>query len=338
MFSSQSQMASSLMRFKSAPGSLLASLVDTSEDSPENFIGSYFSGDSSAGITSESSCAVSLSPDLEEIPADFRVENLNKGSYGEPPAIFGPSDRGKGTSCYGQMDGTARISPAGFRSGSLIRHSSSPAGFYGGFSVTNGLANFTTENGLKRLSSQMSFSTQSSTPGLLSPLSEMSLPETGDSLAGSCVEEAGQHYISGVASWENGLIAFSSRKRGRDVGGDVASSSDSQNHGLSISSDMEGGIGMEKSVFLLQDSVACKIRAKRGYATHPRSIAERERRTRIAEKLKKLQELVPNMDKQTNTADMLELAVQYIKGLQNQAQKLSDDNGSCTCSDPQSVT
>ncbi|KAL8216551.1 hypothetical protein R6Q57_023388 [Mikania cordata] len=48
---------------------------------------------------------------------------------------------------------------------------------------------------------------------------------------------------------------------------------------------------------LPHDSVPCKIRAKRGCATHPRSIAERERRTRISGKLKKLQDLVPNMDK-----------------------------------------
>ena len=76
-----------------------------------------------------------------------------------------------------------------------------------------------------------------------------------------------------------------------------------------------------------QDSVPCKIRAKRGCATHPRSIAERVcllnriffyflfpfdpflqnnypisvffqvRRTRISERMRKLQELFPNMDK-----------------------------------------
>nr|GMD84419.1 transcription factor bHLH130-like [Ipomoea batatas] len=68
----------------------------------------------------------------------------------------------------------------------------------------------------------------------------------------------------------------------------------------------------------LQESVPCKIRAKRGCATHPRSIAERVRRTRISERMRKLQELVPNMDKQTNTADMLDLAVEYIKDLQKQ--------------------
>ncbi|PIN08848.1 hypothetical protein CDL12_18565 [Handroanthus impetiginosus] len=74
---------------------------------------------------------------------------------------------------------------------------------------------------------------------------------------------------------------------------------------------------MEK---LLEDSVMCRVRAKRGCATHPRSIAERVRRTRISDRIRKLQELVPNMDKQTNTADMLEEAVAYVKFLQKQIQ------------------
>ncbi|XP_022722414.1 transcription factor bHLH128-like isoform X3 [Durio zibethinus] len=88
---------------------------------------------------------------------------------------------------------------------------------------------------------------------------------------------------------------------------------------------------VEKLLHIPEDSVPCKIRAKRGCATHPRSIAERERRTRISGKLKKLQELVPNMDKQTSYADMLDLAVQHIKGLQNEVQKLHRELESCTC-------
>ncbi|KAK9109814.1 hypothetical protein Sjap_017874 [Stephania japonica] len=71
---------------------------------------------------------------------------------------------------------------------------------------------------------------------------------------------------------------------------------------------------------LFQDSVPCRVRAKRGCATHPRSIAERVRRTRISDRIRKLQELVPNMDKQTNTADMLDEAVEYVKFLQKQVQ------------------
>lgn len=83
---------------------------------------------------------------------------------------------------------------------------------------------------------------------------------------------------------------------------------------------------------LSPDSVPCRTRAKRGCATHPRSIAERVRRTKISERMKKLQELVPNMDKQTNTAEMLDEAVEYVKYLQRQVQELTENRSKCECS------
>ncbi|AES75627.1 transcription factor bHLH130, putative [Medicago truncatula] len=45
------------------------------------------------------------------------------------------------------------------------------------------------------------------------------------------------------------------------------------------------------------DSVTSSIRAKRGFARHPRSLAKRVRRTRINERMRKLQEVVLNIDK-----------------------------------------
>ncbi|CAH9062562.1 unnamed protein product [Cuscuta epithymum] len=88
---------------------------------------------------------------------------------------------------------------------------------------------------------------------------------------------------------------------------------------------------MDSYLHIPEVSVPCKVRAKRGCATHPRSIAERERRTRISGKLKKLQDLVPNMDKQTSYADMLDFAVQHIKSLQEKLQELNKDREQCTC-------
>ncbi|KAK4253671.1 hypothetical protein QN277_010316 [Acacia crassicarpa] len=85
----------------------------------------------------------------------------------------------------------------------------------------------------------------------------------------------------------------------------------------------------------VQESVPCKIRAKRGFATHPRSIAERVRRTRISERIKKLQDLFPKSEKQTSTADMLDLAVDYIRDLQKQVQMLTDTKAKCKCSSNQ---
>ncbi|CAK8561007.1 unnamed protein product [Lathyrus sativus] len=83
--------------------------------------------------------------------------------------------------------------------------------------------------------------------------------------------------------------------------------------------------------FHIKGSIPCKIRAKRGFATHPRSIAERERRIRISARIKKLQDLFPNSNKQSSTADMLDVAVDYIKDLRKQLKILSDIKAKCTC-------
>ncbi|KAF8698010.1 hypothetical protein HU200_003975 [Digitaria exilis] len=63
-------------------------------------------------------------------------------------------------------------------------------------------------------------------------------------------------------------------------------------------------------------------RARRGQATDPHSIAERLRRERIAERMKSLQELVPNANK-TDKASMLDEIIDYVKFLQLQVKVLS---------------
>lgn len=40
--------------------------------------------------------------------------------------------------------------------------------------------------------------------------------------------------------------------------------------------------------------------------------------------MKRLQDLVPNMDKQTNTSDMLDETVEYVKSLQQKVQELNE--------------
>ncbi|KAJ1258312.1 hypothetical protein BS78_10G066000 [Paspalum vaginatum] len=63
-------------------------------------------------------------------------------------------------------------------------------------------------------------------------------------------------------------------------------------------------------------------RARRGQATDPHSIAERLRRERIADRMKSLQELVPNANK-TDKASMLDEIIDYVKFLQLQVKVLS---------------
>ncbi|KAM6583688.1 hypothetical protein CsatB_010690 [Cannabis sativa] len=63
-------------------------------------------------------------------------------------------------------------------------------------------------------------------------------------------------------------------------------------------------------------------RARRGQATDPHSIAERLRREKIAERMKGLQELLPNPNK-TDKASMLDEIIDYVKFLQLQVKVLS---------------
>ncbi|OVA01228.1 Myc-type [Macleaya cordata] len=65
-----------------------------------------------------------------------------------------------------------------------------------------------------------------------------------------------------------------------------------------------------------------RVRARRGQATDPHSIAERLRRERIAERMKALQELVPSFNK-TDKAAMLDEVVDYVKFLRLQVKVLS---------------
>ncbi|XP_020095551.1 transcription factor UNE12 isoform X1 [Ananas comosus] len=65
-----------------------------------------------------------------------------------------------------------------------------------------------------------------------------------------------------------------------------------------------------------------KVRARRGQATDPHSIAERLRRERISERMRALQELVPNTNK-TDRAAMLDEILDYVKFLRLQVKVLS---------------
>ncbi|KAL3752530.1 hypothetical protein ACJRO7_000007 [Eucalyptus globulus] len=340
-----------LTRYSSAPGSLLANAVDSvignpngghgdfsalgsSSSSvqpprrhhphpppPPSFLGHYFSADSSS-LTSESTCKVNPSNgDHQHPPKDNKTTGLQRA--------FGLNDFGVG---IGSSSASPRPS-----SSSLLRQRSSPAGFLShhtpdtGFSLTQGAGSSNGGHGFSRLKPQLSFTRQES----LSHISEVS----ENAVEGVSPDNGHQGTTHSYATtsfgidWENSnSIVFSppSGKRAKNVDGDMYSFNPLETQFSLPQTTLEMAT-VENLLHIPEDSVPCKIRAKRGCATHPRSIAERERRTRISGRLKKLQELVPNMDKQTSYSDMLDLAVQHIKTLQNQVQKLHHDLDNCTC-------
>ncbi|OVA19074.1 Myc-type [Macleaya cordata] len=319
-----------LSRYVSAPSALLTSVVDSVIGSDQGFsnVGSenhlmgthhrYLSGDSSS-MTNESGCKANGSSFSDFKQAVYRNERAGNGSTPTLQRAYG----------FNQLNGGG----GGGGSSPLIRHSSSPAGFLNnlmvenGFSITKGIEGYnnqaagTNTVGHGRLRTQLSF--------------------TQDSL--SQISEVGENGATGVSSsddgftigsWDNDTnsIHFStpSNKRTKNNNGDfVAVLDDIETQSLfnlaKTSLEMEKLFGQNDTV------VTCKTRARRGFATHPRSIAERERRGRISDKLRKLQEFVPNMDKQTSIADMLDLAMKHIKGLQGEVQKLKKHLESCTC-------
>ncbi|KAK9684178.1 hypothetical protein RND81_10G191900 [Saponaria officinalis] len=192
----------------------------------------------------------------------------------------------------------------------LIRHSSSPPNFLNQLTSDTGYCNnqggSVNGHNLSRLGSQLSFTKQDHHAlSQISELNECGLLDGMNSHNSNTLKRASSsssqpHSSSGfsLSAWgddNNDGFSFSgpSTKRTKSINDDILNglvSMESQEIAFEMTS-------MDRLMQMPQDSVPCKIRAKRGCATHPRSIAERERRTRISGKLKKLQDLVPNMDK-----------------------------------------
>ncbi|CAL0334124.1 unnamed protein product [Lupinus luteus] len=249
----------------------------------------------------------------------------------------------------------------------LIRHGSSPAGLFSTINIegyaairgmgTLGTASSTSENAnfspASRLKNAPNYSS-----GIVSSKAEIGneSSEQNRQVREGFAESRGNDFIPAfpISPWDESSIMpdnIGGVKRRRDDDDDDvkpfsgSKAAETQNetggqpsvplaHQLSMPNTPMEMAAIEK--FLQSsDSVPWKIRAKRGCATHPRSIAERVRRTKISERMKKLQDLVPTMDNQTKTADMLDLAVEYIKDLQKQVLTLSESQAKCTCSHKQ---
>ncbi|CAA0169990.1 unnamed protein product [Arabidopsis thaliana] len=333
-----------LIRYGSAPGSFLNSVVDEVigggssnardftgyQPSSDNFIGNFFTGaaDSSSLRSDSTTCGVNNSSDGHKQLGNNNNNNSNKdifldrsyGGFNEISQQHKSNDIGGGNSSG---------------SYSLARQRSSPADFFtylasdkNNFSLNQPTSDYSPQGGSNggrghsRLKSQLSFTNHDS----LARINEVNETPVHDGSGHSF--SAASFGAATTDSWDDGSgsIGFTvtrPSKRSKDMDSGLFSQ-------YSLPSDTSMNY-MDNFMQLPEDSVPCKIRAKRGCATHPRSIAERERRTRISGKLKKLQDLVPNMDKQTSYSDMLDLAVQHIKGLQHQLQNLKKDQENCTC-------
>ncbi|KAL6493883.1 hypothetical protein OROGR_031792 [Orobanche gracilis] len=345
-----------LARYKSAPSSFLAALLD-----PNN------TDNSSSGDEYEAffSVLMSGSPTLDLNRTDGSGSSRNDGSSQMQYHVIKKEDVSEartmvnsGTDYEGAVDGgggcivgSYNNTNNGNTSSSLVRQSSSPAGFLNGFGVMGELGSYRVHNHPKANNSSakghINFSS-SSTTRFMPTIPENTNQDTGTHNPENGQLRSGDDTVVGEFeaalphdSWNDSLFS-NSLKRNRDgeirifsnfngldnQDGESRKKSTGSVHHLTSSEMIE----VEKLLQFQSETVPCQVRAKRGCATHPRSIAERVRRTRISEKMKKLQDLFPDMEKQTSTADMLGLAVEYIKDLQKQVETLTDTKAKCVCS------
>ncbi|XVE96044.1 hypothetical protein REPUB_Repub02eG0187300 [Reevesia pubescens] len=354
---------SGLLRFRSAPSSLLANFTDSLDYGINK--GGFDSDRLISRFMNSSGGNIEIE-DKSVTEAAVNFASSQQQSYSGLPPHYPRQSSATTSSAVDssyELLGMDHHSQGKPNTSSLMRQSSSSPGLFTNLSVQNGyasmkgLGNYCGVNGTNgelspssnRLKNQVGFSSRlPSSLGMLSQISEIGNESIGanspdDGKLGNSNSDA-RFYGTGYqyGSWNDSAHFtgnFSGLKMTQDndrkcfstnQNGDLGSRVHVLSHHLSLPKTSNEMVAMEKFLHF-QDSAPCKIRAKRGCATHPRSIAERVRRTRISERMRKLQELVPNMDKQTNTADMLDLAVEYIKDLQKQFKTLSDNRANCKC-------
>ncbi|ESW15109.1 hypothetical protein PHAVU_007G045000 [Phaseolus vulgaris] len=148
------------------------------------------------------------------------------------------------------------------------------------------------------------------------------LEKSGKRSRGSMQVRKSKKNAKSVKKPKSDSISNSEEGRSPDLHGCCSEDDDSN-----ASQELNGG---GSSSLSLEDSTYLKLKGKkstasRGSATDPQSVYARRRRERINERLKILQNLVPNGTK-VDISTMLEEAVQYVKFLQLQIKLLSSDD------------
>ncbi|XP_038998971.1 transcription factor bHLH122-like isoform X2 [Hibiscus syriacus] len=357
----QKQMNSGLTRYQSAPSSYFSSILDKdfcqeilnrpSSPETERIIARFLSsGDDAGGGTGDNPENVSDQNlgSIVKIEPQIMTQMNNQtgvihpqqqqGSYSSVPLNFYQSQPNS-TMDY-RVPSSTKMENC--NNSSLIRHSSSPAGLFSNINIENSYYGSINSSNIE----------SALPPASRPPPSRVMSPKPSSDNAGLLSQNLHNSYSSGfqVSSWDDSMMVSNNmsgekglNKDDQSISGFDFDRTETQNtmgvgnhpppllsHHLSLPKSLPDMSAIE-NLLQYQDSVPCRIRAKRGFATHPRSIAERVRRTKISERMRKLQDLVPNMDKQTNTADMLDLAVDYIKDLQKQVETLSENRARCSC-------
>ncbi|KAG2238480.1 hypothetical protein Bca4012_022296 [Brassica carinata] len=157
------------------------------------------------------------------------------------------------------------------------------------------------------------------------PASKRAAAEFSDVLLGSAVG-------SGSATAAAGCYGFltgggnNNIAQGSSSGTRVSSSSLGASGNDTDEYDCESEEGVEAVVDGELPSSKSRSSSKRCRAAEVHNLSEKRRRSRINEKMKALQSLIPNSNK-TDKASMLDEAIEYLKQLQLQVQMLTMRNG-----------
>uniref|UniRef100_B9GNU6 BHLH domain-containing protein n=1 Tax=Populus trichocarpa TaxID=3694 RepID=B9GNU6_POPTR len=129
--------------------------------------------------------------------------------------------------------------------------------------------------------------------------------------SGVNLSDPGGYYVKGVV--DNAVSSGISKRRGASVEDDLGD----------FSCDSEKGAEVAE---VQANAVRPRSSSKRSRAAEVHNLSEKRRRSRINEKMKALQNLIPNSNK-TDKASMLDEAIEYLKQLQLQVQMLTMRNG-----------
>ncbi|KAK9061510.1 hypothetical protein SSX86_018692 [Deinandra increscens subsp. villosa] len=318
----QQNMNSGLTRYRSAPSSYFANLINSGtfgDEDLESFFNPRISSPETERIPSR---FTSIGDGNEFMASSMKRKQVNFSSQSQEQKQIMYQNHARSQELVRNNDSvmvdrlTAMDPPA-----NLLRQSSSPAGFLEQIISDNGYNKMRSRGELlTRIPENEGRSMTHNNGGYVASFSGGSWNES------SMLSDG---FLDGFV--ENDQISSSQNEEKLNDEGRIQSihAGTGLTHQLSLPTQLSTN---EKPLQFQDNNVTLRSsRAKRGCATHPRSIAERVRRTRISERMRKLQDLVPNMDKQTITADMLDLAVDYIKQLQNQVETLSNHRTNCTC-------
>ncbi|KAJ8752196.1 hypothetical protein K2173_003804 [Erythroxylum novogranatense] len=290
------QPSSGLLRFRSAPGLLFSNFVDNGSINDPISSFNELEDKFAAGVREAAGHFVNSQQSYSPLPPHYPRQNSSICS-----SAMDTSHGFFGTMELHQHEQVKKIDST------LARQNSSPAGLFGNLPAQNGYAtvkssgnyspaNSTNGEGSPRLKSQLSFlSRVPSSLGMLSQISEIGSESivTGRPDNGKLSDNSRFYGSPGFPynSWSESHYAedISNLKRDQNGSGKLFANSQSEEHGnhvpllshhLSLPKTSAEMVPVEK--FLnFQDSVPCKIRAKRGCATHPRSVAERVRSIHI---------------------------------------------------------